>query len=296
VKKSYVAAYVNASIRIGVAVALLSVISLSAFAQAKGDGKAKGKGGGAPAFQPPSGPTPKTPEGKPDFSGLWQRPYTPDMTKNARDQQGYAEAPFTPGDSPQARQALIEKGQRAELPFTKLGLEQWVNYDAAKGDYTGACLPFGLVRSMNSPDPIQVMQNPKYLAMLYEQNTWFHVIPIDGRPHNKNAAAAWFGDSVGHWEGDTLVVDTNNFNGKTKLDTIGHPASDQLHVVERFTRTDLGHIAYEMTIDDPKIYTKAWKNTRTFTLRPDWEVMEYSCEENNKGYWEGRIKVPDFAK
>ena len=99
---------------------------------------------------------------------------------------------------------------------------------------------------------------------------------------------------MGHWEGDTLVIDTVNFNGKTKLDTIGHPHSDQLHVIQRWTRTDLGHISYEITIDDPKTYTKPWKNTRTFTLRPDWEIMEYSCEENNKSLWEGRIKVPKY--
>jgi hypothetical protein len=247
-----------------------AVLAMMALASMPASSQGRGKGGP----QAPTGPAPKTLEGKPDFSGLWQRPYTPDMTKDARDGS--------------------QKGM-AKLPFTPWGLDQWKSYDADKGDYTGACLPFGLIRSMNSPDPIQVMQNPKYLALLYEQNTWFHIIPI-GRPHNKDLVATWFGDSVGKWEGDTLVVDTDNFNGKTKLDTIGHPMSDQLHVVERFTRTDLGHIAYEISIDDSKTYTKPWKNTRTFTLRPDWEIMEYSCEENNKGFWEGRIKVPAFAK
>jgi hypothetical protein len=97
---------------------------------------------------------------------------------------------------------------------------------------------------------------------------------------------------VGHWDGDTLVVDTVNFNGRTRLDTIGHPHSDALHVIERFTRTDATHIAYEVTIDDPKIFTKPWTNQRTFTLRPDWEIMEYSCEENNKDLYEGHLKPP----
>ena len=215
----------------------------------------------------PTGTAPRTPDGKPDLSGLWQRPYVPDMTKSGRGQQG------TP-----------------ELPFTDAGMQAWKSYDAAQGDYTGACLPFGLLRSMNSPDPIQIMQSPKYVALLYEQNTWFHVIPID-KPH-REGEPTWFGDSVGHWDGDTLVVDTVNFNGRTRLDTIGHPHSDALHVIERFTRTDAGHIAYEVTIDDPKYFTKPWKNTRTFTIRPDWEIMEYSCEENNKDLYEGRVKVP----
>ena len=81
------------------------------------------------------------------------------------------------------------------------------------------------------------------------------------------------------------------FNGRTRLDTIGHPHSAQLHVIERYTRRDLGHIDYEITIDDPVTYTKPWKNVRVFTLRPDWEIMEYSCEENNKDFFEGHIKA-----
>ena len=112
-------------------------------------------------------------------------------------------------------------------------------------------------------------------------------------PH-RDGIATWFGDSVGHWEGDTLVVDTVNFNGKTRLDTIGHPHSDQLHLTQRFSRPDLGHITYEVIVDDPKTFTKPWRNVRTLTLRPDWEMMEYSCEENNKSLWEGRIKVPKY--
>ncbi len=232
------------------------------------------------APEPPTGPAPKL-NGKPDLSGLWQRPYTPDMTVTARDGKTQVADASLP-DDPKA------PGHKL-LPFTDWGKQMWESYDAAKGDYTGSCLPFGLMRSMNSPDPIQIMQSDKYVSLLYEQNTWFKVFPIDGRKHREQVPT-WFGDSVGRWDGDTLVVDTVNFNGKTRLDTIGHPHSDQLHIIERFTRTDLGHIAYEVTIDDPKTFTRPWKNTRIFTLRPDWEIMEYSCEENNKDFLEGHIK------
>ena len=225
---------------------------------------------GQSKFTPPSGPVPRMADGKPDLSGVWDRPYVPDMSKTGRNQQGFA-----------------------ELPFTAWGLAEWKNYDAAKGDYTGACLPFGLVRSINSPMPMQIVQNNKYVSLDFEVDNWFQVVPIDGRPHRQQVPT-WSGDSVGHWDGDTLVIDTVNFNGRTKLDTIGHPQSDQLHVIQRWTRTDLGHIAYEITIDDPQTFTKPWSNTRTFTLRPDWEIMEYSCEENNKSLWEGRIKVPKY--
>ena len=223
-------------------------------------------------YKPPTGATPRTASGKVDFSGVWEKPYVPDMSKDGKGQQGFA-----------------------DLPFTPWGEGEWKKYDAAEGDYTGACLPFGMTRSMNTPEPMQFIQSDTYLGFLFEQNSWFTVVPIDGRAHRKGEAT-WFGDSVGHWEGDTLVVDTINFNGKTRLDTIGHPHSDQLHLTQRFSRPDLGHITYEVIVDDPKTFTKPWKNVRTLWLRPDWEMMEYSCEENNKSLWEGRIKPPKYKQ
>ena len=99
------------------------------------------------------------------------------------------------------------------------------------------------------------------------------------------------GDSIGHWESDTLVVDTVNFNDKTWLDRVGHPHSDALHVIERFRRTAPDHLVDDITIDDPKTYTKPWDSVRTWYLRPEWEIMEYSCEENNKDLTEGHIKA-----
>ncbi len=225
---------------------------------AKAKGKAKAGG-----YKPPEGPAPRTAWGKPDLNGVWQRPYVPD----------------------------IERSYGQPLPYTEWGKKQWESYNPEEGDYTGSCLPFGHVRAMSSPDPIQIMQTPNHMAILYEQNSWFKVFPIDGTTPKKKVPT-WFGDSVGHWDADTLVVETTNFNGLTKLDTNGHPHSNQLKLTERFTRTDAGHIAYELTIDDPKTYTKPIVSKRTFTLRTDWEILEYSCEENNVGLVEGRIKVP----
>jgi len=246
------------------AASLVAVLAMAAVAPARAIAQ--------PDFKPPVGPTPRTASGKVDFSGVWQKAYVPDMTKDGKDQKGMA-----------------------ELPFTPWGADDWKKYDAAEGDYTGSCLPFGMTRSVNTPEPMQIMQSDKYFAFLFEQNSWFNVIPVDGRAHGKGIPT-WFGDSVGHWEGDTLVIDTVNFNGKTRLDTVGHPHSDQLHLTQRFSRPDLGHISYEVIVDDPKTFTKSWKNARTFTLRPDWEMMEYSCEENNKSLWEGRIKVPKYKR
>ncbi len=269
-------------------------------AAAKGGGGGRGGGRGDNA---PTGPTPRMPDGHPDLSGFWQRPYTPDMSAGAVDLNGKQfplEDPMHRGMELKVDPNAQTKGGRGGggrggrlLPFTPAYLKNWQTYDPTNGDYTGACLPFGLVRSINSPDPLQVMQQGTYLAELFEQNTWFHVFHIDGRPHTKGVPT-WFGDSVGHWEGDTLVVETNNFNGKTRLDTNGHPHSDAIVVTERWTRRDLGHIDYEIMIHDPKAFTQDWKNVRVFTLNPAQEIMEYSCEENNKALYEGRIKAPKY--
>ena len=212
---------------------------------------------------------PRMPDGKPDLQGVWQHPYVPDMSLDRPDQKG-----------------------AGELPFSEAGAKNFKTYDVGKFDYTGHCLPFGLLRSVNVGGyPIQIMQNKKYIALLFEQNTWFHVVYMDGRPHPKDLDPTWFGHSIGKWEGDALVVDTVGFNGRTRLDTIGHPHSDKMHVVQRFEMTDPEHMNYEVTIDDPVYYTKPWKNTRLFTmLKPGEELIEYSCEENNRDFTEGHIK------
>jgi len=205
---------------------------------------------------------PRLPNGRPDLNGVWQRPYVPDMSK----------------------------GGGGPIPFTPEYAKIFKDYDPAKFDYTGRCLPQGLTRSMNSPFPIRIMQTTDIFTILYEAWNVFEIVHTDGRMHPKDPDPLWFGDRVGSWDGDTLVVDTIGFNDKTNLDTVGHPHSDALHTAERFTRTDDKHIAYVITLDDAKAFTKPWKNERVFTLRPDWEVMEYSCEENNKDFNEGHIK------
>jgi hypothetical protein len=210
---------------------------------------------------------PRLPNGKPDFSGVWEHPFVPDMEVNNKNQQG-----------------------AGPLPFTPEGAATFKKFDAGKFDYTGRCLPMGLTRLMNSPFPIQIIQSNKEIAFLFEAWSTFHVVPLDGRKHPEDLEPQWNGLSYGRWEGDTLVIESDHFNDRSNLDTVGHPHSNQLRVVQRFTRTDDKHFTYEINITDPKMFTKPWKNVRTFTLRPDWEILEYSCEENNKDYAEGHIK------
>jgi hypothetical protein len=222
----------------------------------------------------PSGSVPRTADGKPSLSGVWEIPYVPDMSKNSRAAPGATPAQIGPG----------------ALPFTAWGEQEFKNYDPSKFDYTAHCLPMGWTRQMNTPMPVEIMQEPNRIAILFEAWQTFKVIPTDGRDHPKNVDETWMGNSVGRWEGDTLVIDTIGLNDKTRLDTIGHPHSNQLHVVEKLTRTDPMHIAYEVTVTDPKAYKEPFQNKRVFTLKPDWELMEYSCEENNKEVTEGHVK------
>jgi hypothetical protein len=232
---------------------------------APGAGKGKGKGG-PPAYQPPEGPAPKLANGKPSMNGVWSRPFSQN----------------------------VEQAYGKPLPYTPVGKKAFDEYNAENGDYTGSCLPFGHNRSMNGPDPVQFIQTDDQFAFLYEQNTWFKVLPTDGRAHNPRKVPTWYGDSVGHYEGDTLVIVTKNFNGYTKIDTNGHPHSEKMVLTEKFNRRDLGHIDYEITVDDPVNYTEPWTIKKVFTLRTDWQIQEYSCEENNKGVYEGRIKPPTY--
>jgi hypothetical protein len=119
----------------------------------------------------------------------------------------------------------------------------------------------------------------------------FQAVNTEGLPHRKGWPPTWFGDSRGHWEGDALVIDVVNFNGYAKLGTIGHPMSDQAHLIMTFTRPDMGHIGFKWVLDDPKTYTRPISNERVFVLTPNVEVMEYACVEGTlSSLLDGSIK------
>ncbi len=222
-------------------------------------------------------PVPKLANGKPDLSGVWDHPRVGDMSK---DYSGRC-AGGTPGCSSIGAHDL----DALLTPFGK------AENAKEKFDYGVHCLPWGYVRSWETPYPAEIVQKPEKFVVLFEQNNMFHVVPTDGRDHPKNLYPTWLGDSVGHWEGDTLVVDTIGSNGQTWLDTERERlTSDKLHVIERFSRPDFEHLNYEVTIDDPVMYTRPFKNTRVMVLmKPGQELMEYSCDENNKEINEGHI-------
>jgi len=143
------------------------------------------------------------------------------------------------------------------------------------------CTPPGFPRIFLHPFPMEVIQTPGEVIMLFEYDSIRHQIFTDGRPHDTTLGPLWMGDSIGHWEGDTLVADTVNFNDKTWLDRIGHPHSDALHVVERIRRINHDHLIDDITIDDPKAYTKPWSAHLDFLLRPKWTLAEQFCEDQD---------------
>jgi hypothetical protein len=140
------------------------------------------------------------------------------------------------------------------------------------------CLPRGVPWADSTPFPYKILQMPGLVVILYEENTTFREIFTDGRPHPMDPQPTWFGYSTGTWKANTLVVDTTGFNDRSWLDTFGAPHSDKLRLIERFRRRDVGHMEIEISIDDPKTYTKPVVFTQNVRLLLDTELLEKSCE------------------
>ena len=280
-----------------------AVAAISAFASTAllaQSSPAQGAAAAAPssaANPPAAGPTPRLRNGKPDLSGHWANPYTPNMAAKGTVLDPATRKPLKIAGTEiaDAKPAAIDGGGKRtlDLPYTDWGLKRWKTYDPVNdGDYAGSCLPFGMSRNINSPHGTQIVQNDAAIALLFEQNTWFHWIPTNGAKWPTDLPPSWNGLSTGHWEGDTLIVETSGFNGYTRLDTSGHPHSKQLKLINTFTRIDARTIQHTVTVHDPKTYTQDWMNVRTWRVKPASDViMEYSCEENNlDNLFSGAIK------
>jgi len=207
-----------------------------------------------------SAESPRTAGGKPDFNGNWSLPYTPNMAKEI-----------------------------GELPFSAEGKAAYGQINT-QYDPTGFCLLPGIPRMNNSPFPMRIVQTPDSIIFLYEYMATFRAVPLT-HEHSKNLQPTFMGESIAWWDQDLLVVDTIGLNDRTWLDTAGHPHSEALHVTERYQMTDSNHIAYEVTVDDPKMYTKPWSNHRVIErMKPSDHLMEYSCDENNKDRDQGHLR------
>ncbi|MGH9690641.1 MAG: hypothetical protein ACRD4C_06070 [Candidatus Acidiferrales bacterium] len=222
----------------------------------------------------------------PDLSGVW----------------GQRRPPASAG------QYWVYEFSTDEPPMTPWGEEQ---YKAAKPSFGPhsfsiaetndpvyhGCFPPGVPRIYLHPFPMQIIQTGGEVVMLFEYDQMRRQIYIDGRAHDSGVGPTWMGDSIGHWEGDTLVVDSTNFNDKTWLDRIGHPHSDQLHLVERIRRPDHDTLVDDITIEDPKAYTKPWTAHLYYDLKPTWKLMEQFCEDNDTFLkFEKKETVPGSGK
>ncbi|MGX7897029.1 hypothetical protein [Tsuneonella sp. HG222] len=149
-------------------------------------------------------------------------------------------------------------------------------------DPSALCLP-SMPRHLGGPYPIQILQTPRYLVMLFEWDTIFRVIYLDGRPHpDPDVETRWLGHSVGRWEGSDLVVETTNFNGKTWLAGDGTPMSESAHLTERFRRTSPTNLEILTELKDPEILAQPQFSKLVYNLKDDWELKEYFCTEGNR--------------
>jgi hypothetical protein len=164
----------------------------------------------------------------------------------------------------------------------KPGREKYNVGEDYGGDLGEHCLPPGVPGATEQPYPLQIVEKPGLVVILYEAYHLFRVIPTDGRPHPSDLDPTWMGNSVGRWEGDTLVVDVTAFNDKTAVGDYRHTTA--YHVVERYRRPVFDKIEYQATVEDPNVFAAPFTVAGTLQLHPEWQLQEYICEENNHNY------------
>jgi hypothetical protein len=214
----------------------------------------------APEPSGPSKPAPRMADGHPDFSGYW------------KGQRG-----MVPGGN------IAKDLPGLKLPLTPAGETAWKHNVTATVDPEALCIPGGIPRHNASGLPFEIVQSARKLAFLYWYS-YYRLIPIDAaRKHSEDPDPSFFGEELGRWEGNTLVIDSIGFKDtQVWADENGSPHSDALHVVERWTRPDADHIHVETLIEDSKFYTRPFTYSRTWIAgKPDDEVHEYACSENN---------------
>jgi hypothetical protein len=220
-----------------------------------------------------SAPTPRTPEGKPDLSGIWEpehnRPCPPGGCPDAPVQQEFVNIGWSlPEGLPyQPWAADLVKSRKAEY---------------GKDDPLTHCLPASIVHTLTGGLLMKVVQSPALLVILSEANASYRQIFTDGRPLPEDPQPSFNGYSTGKWEGDTLVVQSSGFKDGIWLDRNGSPLSEAAKIAERFRRVNFGRLEIEVTVNDPKVYTKPWTVTLHQVIVLNTELMDYICLENEK--------------
>ena len=248
--------------------ALIAVtVSLVAQENAPAPAAPPGNTGGTAIRRPvPAGPVPRLPDGRVDLSGVWLGGGpNGDIERDGGLKPGEVDNLMLPW----AKARMLENGK-----------------DESRNDPHNYCLPQGVPRM--APFPIRFVQDPPHKAathmfILFEGNAhMFRQVFMDGRKHPAEIDPTWFGHSIGWFEGDTFVIDSRGFNDRFWFDRRGHPHTEQLHTIERWTRKDLGHMETIVTIDDPGAYTKPFTVKFQAELQPGDELLEYVCLENDQ--------------
>jgi len=229
-----------------------------------------------------SAPAPRGADGKPGLSGLWVNEPAP---KELRDRlipdatNGAGEEPlsqyfinifsdFKPGEEPILPAAAAALRERAAV-FTQVSP-------------LSHCMPEGMPLVEMAPAPYKIIQTPGMLVMLYERDTTYRQVYMDGRKLPEDPSPTWLGYSVGRWEGDTLVVESAGYNDRGWLDARGHAHTESLRLTERFRRVDFGHMELMLTVDDPKTYSRPFTVRLKQHLMADSDLLESFCAENEK--------------
>ena len=224
-------------------------------------------------------PTPRTADGKPDLSGLWEDTW---MIQFRR--QTPTPSPTT-GGPPVATFNNVGAGFPDGLPLRPWAVDllKKRKEENSKDNPDAHCLPMGLMQFHLHPQPRKIIQTPTLIAILYEGNAGTRQIFLDGRPPPTNDPQPWwYGYSVGRWEGETLVVDTTHFRDEGWLDIQGSPLTDAAKMTERYRRVNFGILEIDVTIDDPKAYTKPFTVRVDQRIMVDTEMIEFICNENNR--------------
>ena len=247
----------NRAAAIGISWAVIVTVSLGAQAPSAPSTAAPptvSRLGGFIRANPPSGPVPRLADGKPDLRGAWLGGWVGDISRS------------------------LAKGETITL---LPGVKMLPRISGSGDDPITNCIAQAPPRARGGY-PWRIVMEPPMAFFIWEVLHDWRQVFMDGRPHPPDLDPTWYGHSIGRWDGDTLVVDTVGFNDKVWLSNTGYPSTDKLHTIERHTRTDLGTLEIEITVDDPGAYAKPFKVASTARLMPNEELMEYICNENNQ--------------
>jgi hypothetical protein len=227
-------------------------------------------------------PAPRLPDGKPDLSGIW---HAGNRIPCSNEINAFVDCGAEIGGS----KLTLDLG--LDLPGGSLPYQPWAAQvkkqraaDDSRDDPHVRCLPDSVPRMWTLPHLTKAVHSAKLLVLLYEVNATYRQIFLDGRPFPQDMNPAWTGYSVGHWEGDTLVVETRGFRDGLWIDMQGSPMSDAAKMTERIRRPNFGTLQIALTIDDPKTYTKPFTVNLVQTLEADTELVDEFCLENEKSY------------